>query len=56
MINQRLYLDTMKGVNGLKAIGEDLYIGSGKLFLKADSKKQLTKIAEVSQGIDGIEP
>lgn len=51
-----LYLDTMKGVNGLKAIGEDLYIGSGKLFLKADSKKQLTKIAEVSQGIDGIEP
>lgn len=51
-----LYLDTMKGVNGLKAIGDDLYIGSGKLFLKADSKKQLTKIAEVSQGIDGIEP
>ena len=51
-----LYLDTMKGVNGLKAIGDDLYIGSGKLFLKADNKKQLTKIAEVSQGIDGIEP
>ncbi len=51
-----LYLDTMKGVNGLKAIGDDLYIGSGKLFLKADSKKQLTKIAEVPQGIDGIEP
>lgn len=51
-----LYLDTMRGVNGLKAIGDDLYIGSGKLFLKADSKKQLTKIAEVSQGIDGIEP
>ena len=51
-----LYLDTVKGVNGLKAIGDDLYIGAGKLFLKADSKKQLTKIAEVSQGIDGIEP
>lgn len=51
-----LYLDTMKGVNGLKAIGDDLYIGSGKLFLKSDSKKQLTKIAEVAQGIDGIEP
>lgn len=51
-----LYLDTMKGVNGLKAVGDDLYIGSGKLFLKADAKKQLTKIAEVSQGIDGIEP
>jgi hypothetical protein len=51
-----LFLDTMKGVNGLKAIGEDLYIGSGPLFLKADSKKQITKIAQVSQGIDGIEP
>jgi hypothetical protein len=51
-----LYLDSMTGVNGLKAIGEDLYIGSGKLFLKADSKKQITKIAEVTQGIDGIEP
>jgi len=51
-----LYLDNMKGVNGLKAIGEDLYIGSGKLFLKADAKKQLTRIAEVPQGIDGIEP
>jgi len=51
-----LYLDSMKGVNGLKAIGDDLYIGSGKLFLKVDSKKQITKIAEVVQGIDGIEP
>ena len=51
-----LYLDSVKGVNGLKAIGDDLYIGSGKLFLKADGKKQVTKIAEVPQGIDGIEP
>jgi hypothetical protein len=51
-----LYLDSMQGVNGLKAIGDDLYIGSGKSFLKSDSKKQLTRIAEVSQGIDGIEP
>jgi hypothetical protein len=51
-----LYLDSMQGVNGLKAIGDDLYIGSGRLFLKADSKKQITKIAEVTQGIDGIEP
>lgn len=52
----KLYLDSMTGVNGLKAIGEDLYIGSGKLFLKADARKQITKIAEVTQGIDGIEP
>jgi len=51
-----LWLDSVRGVNGLKAIGEDLYIGSGKLFLKADAKKQITKIAEMPQGIDGIEP
>ncbi len=51
-----LYLDSVKGVNGLKAIGDDLYIGAGKLFLKADAKKQITQIAEVPQGIDGIEP
>lgn len=51
-----LYLDTVRGVNGLKAIGDDLYIGSGKSFLKADAKKQITKLAEVPQGIDGIEP
>lgn len=51
-----LYLDSVKGVNGLKAIGEDLYIGAGRSFLKADAKKQITRIAEVPQGIDGIEP
>jgi len=51
-----LYLDSIKGVNGLKAIENDLYIGSGKLFLKADANRQVTKIAEFPQGIDGIEP
>ena len=51
-----LYLENMKGVNGLKAVGTDLFIGSGKTFIKADSQKQLTTIAEVTQGIDGIEP
>ncbi|MGZ8537995.1 MAG: ATP-binding protein [Flavisolibacter sp.] len=51
-----LYLDNLKGLNGLKAVGEDLYIGSGKTFVKANSKKELTTIAEVTQGIDGIEP
>ena len=51
-----LYLENMRGVNGVKAVGEDLYIGSGKTFVKANSKKELTTIAEVTQGIDGIEP
>jgi hypothetical protein len=51
-----LYLDSIKGVNGLKAIGNDLYIGAGKNFLKADKNKKITKVADVPQGIDGIEP
>jgi hypothetical protein len=51
-----LYLDSMKGANGLKAIGEDLYIGEGKHFIKADKNKNITKIAEMPQGIDGLEP
>jgi sugar lactone lactonase YvrE len=51
-----LYLDSIRGVNGLKAIGEDLYIGAGRDFLKADKNKLITKIAELPQGIDGIEP
>ena len=51
-----LYLDSVVGVNGLKAIGDDLYIGWGKSFVKANSQKQIAKIAEVLQQIDGIEP
>ncbi len=51
-----LYLDNVKGVNGLKAMKDGLLIGAGKLFLKADAQKQITKIADVPQSIDGIEP
>jgi hypothetical protein len=51
-----LYLDNMKGVNGLKSIGDDLYILSGKSFVKADKNKQITAIVELPQGGDGIEP
>lgn len=51
-----LFLENIKGINGLKAIGEDLYIGGGKTFQKANAKKELIIIAELPQGIDGIEP
>ena len=51
-----LFLDSVRGVNGLKAIGDELYIGAGKNFVKADASGKLTKIAELPQGIDGIEP
>jgi hypothetical protein len=51
-----LYLENMTGVNGLKAVGSDLIIGSGKAFLKADAQKKISKIADLPQGADGIEP
>jgi hypothetical protein len=51
-----LFLENVKGVNGLKAIGPDLFIGAGKTFEKTDPQKKVTVIAEMPQGIDGIEP
>jgi hypothetical protein len=51
-----LYLENIKGANGLKAIGEDLIFAQGKLLQKANAQKQVTKIAELPNGIDGIEP
>ena len=51
-----VYLENINGVNGLKAIGDDLFIGGGKSFIKADKNKNLITIATLPQGIDGIEP
>jgi hypothetical protein len=51
-----LFLSNVDGVNGLKSIGSDLFIGAGKSFKKADAQKQLTTIAQLPEAIDGIEP
>lgn len=51
-----IYLDSVNGVNGLRFAGDELFIGAGKDFIKADKNKNITKIAEVPQNIDGIEP
>jgi hypothetical protein len=50
-----VYLDNIKGANGLRAIGNDLLFAQGNLLQKANAK-QITKIAELPNGIDGIEP
>jgi len=51
-----LYIDQLPNVNGLLAVGEDLYILSDGKLLKADSKRRLTVIAEgIEGGADGIE-
>ena len=51
-----LFLDNITGANGVYAVKDELYFAKGSAFMKADSKKQMTQIADVGQGIDGIEP
>jgi len=52
-----LFLDNLQGVNGLKAIKDDLYILGGPVLYKTNSSKQLTKIADgFALGGDGLEP
>ncbi|MGN6298814.1 MAG: ATP-binding protein [Ginsengibacter sp.] len=51
-----VYLENIKGANGLKAVGNDLLFAQGKDLMKADAKKSVSKIAQVTEGIDGIEP
>lgn len=50
------FLINVSGVNGLKAIGTDLYILGGQKFMKSDSQGNLTPIAMLTCGGDGIEP
>ena len=54
--NPTLYLENITGANGLKAIGDNLFLAKGPALMKADAKKQLTLIANVGHDIDGIEP
>ncbi|MGN6532884.1 MAG: ATP-binding protein [Ginsengibacter sp.] len=51
-----LFLENIKGANGLKAIGDDLIYAEGKDLKKADANKKISLIATVTEGIDGIEP
>jgi len=51
-----LYLENITGANGLKAIDDDLIFAQGKWLQKANAQKQVSKMAELPNGIDGIEP
>ncbi|HEY4198402.1 MAG TPA: ATP-binding protein [Mucilaginibacter sp.] len=51
-----LYLDNIKGANGLKAIGDKLYVLSGDGMYVTGPDKKLTKICVLENGGDGIEP
>ncbi len=51
-----LYLSGLTGVNGLKAVGNDLYILTAKDVFKVGADKKLVSIAKMEIGGDGIEP
>jgi hypothetical protein len=51
-----LYLSGLKGVNGLKAIDNDLYILTSNDVLKAGADKKTVTVATTEIGGDGIEP
>jgi len=50
------YLTDMKGANGVKAIGSNLYILTATQFVKVDAQKTITKITDLPQAGDGLEP
>jgi hypothetical protein len=51
-----LFLGEVKGVNGLKTVGSDLYVLAGNGVYKAGPDKTLVSIAPMEIGGDGIEP
>lgn len=52
----QMFMDSVTGVNGLKAVGENLVVAGGKNFFSVQPNKTVTKIADLPQGGDGIEP
>lgn len=51
-----LYFPETKGVNGLKAVGNELYLCLGTGVFKAGADKKLVSAAPMEIGGDGIEP
>lgn len=51
-----LYLEGLRGINGIKAIGDKLYILANNAIMVADAAKNLTKFATLENGGDGVEP
>lgn len=51
-----LYLENLESINGLKCVGDELYMGVGKQFVRADAQKNQQVLGELPLSIDGIEP
>jgi hypothetical protein len=50
------YLTGLKGLNGVRAVDNELYVATGKDVYRTDASKKLTSIGVIDQGGDGIEP
>lgn len=51
-----LFLENIRGINGIKAIDDKVYILGGKEMYVTDASKKLTTVVPLEQGGDGIEP
>jgi hypothetical protein len=51
-----LFISDQKGINGLKAVGSDLYMLTGTGVFKADASKKVESVSPMDMGGDGIEP
>ena len=51
-----LFMDNIRGINGIKAIDDKLYVLNGKEMFVTDASKTRTTIVALEQGGDGIEP
>jgi len=51
-----LFQENLKGANGVKAIGDKVYILTGDGMYVSDKDKKLSKICVLEHGGDGIEP
>jgi len=51
-----LFMDNVRGINGIKAIDDRLYVLNGKEMFVTDASKTRTTIVALEQGGDGIEP
>ncbi|MBL0740542.1 SMP-30/gluconolactonase/LRE family protein [Chryseolinea lacunae] len=51
-----LYLSDLRGVNGLKAVDNDLYLLTANDVFKTGADKKLVTVATTEMGGDGIEP
>jgi hypothetical protein len=50
------YLSGYNGINGLRAVGNDLYVAAGRSLFKVDAAKNKQTIGAIDQGGDGVEP